>query len=76
MRHPNEAAVVYLADKLVAKDRFVSLESRFEDAFQRFENDPAARSAIERRQAAAMAVKALVEQRIGLSLPQLLSEGE
>lgn len=69
--HPGEAAVVYLADKLTEKDRFVSLESRFGRALRRYGSDPEARYAIERRQAAAMAVKAKVEQFTGQPLSRL-----
>lgn len=73
---PGEAAIVYLADKLTEADRFVSLESRFESALQRFGRDPAARSAIKRRQAAAMTLKTKVEQFTGRPLSQLHSEWE
>jgi len=68
---PGEAAIVYLADKLTEKDRLVSLESRFELALQRYGRDPEARYAIEKRQAAAMAVKAKVEQVTGQPLSRL-----
>jgi len=76
MHHPGEAAVVYLADKLVMTDRIVSLEQRFANALRRFGDDPEARSAIERRRDAAMGVKAYVEQRTGRALSQLLHWGE
>lgn len=72
MKDPKEAAVVYLADKLVAKGRFVSLESRFEAALKRYGSSREARSAIERRRAVALAVKQKIEETAGLSLEQIL----
>jgi len=71
---PKEAALVYLADKLVAGDRFVSLEARFDAAAARFGGDPAAREAVDRRRRAALAVRRKVEKRTGLTLEEILSE--
>ena len=71
---PGEAAVVYLADKLVAKGRFVTLESRFRAALARYGSDAEARAAVERRRSAAMAVNRQIEKTAGLSLDQILSE--
>jgi CTP:molybdopterin cytidylyltransferase MocA len=71
---PKEAAIVYLADKLVAGERFVALESRFDAALGRFGTDPAARAAVERRRSIAMAVKQKVEKRTGLALEEILLE--
>jgi putative nucleotidyltransferase with HDIG domain len=73
LRNPKEAAVVYLADKLVSKERFVALESRFDAALARFDKDARARSAVERRRAAAMAVQRYVEDKAGTSLERVLS---
>jgi CTP:molybdopterin cytidylyltransferase MocA/HD superfamily phosphohydrolase YqeK len=69
---PKEAAVVYLADKLVSGDRFVSLESRFDASLERFGSDPAARGAVKRRRNAAMAVKQKVEERTGRTLEEIV----
>jgi CTP:molybdopterin cytidylyltransferase MocA/HD superfamily phosphohydrolase YqeK len=71
---PKEAAVVYLADKLASGERFVSLESRFDAAMERFGSDPAARAAVERRRDAALAVRRRVEEKTGLTLTQILLE--
>ncbi len=76
MNDPKEAAVVYLADKLVAKGRFVSLEARFDAALARYGKDSEARSAIERRRAAALAVKRKIEEAAGLFLEQILWEAD
>lgn len=76
LKDPKEAAVVYLADKLVAKGRFVSLESRFAGALARYGSNSEARAAIERRRAAALAVKQKIEKKAGLSLAQILSEAD
>jgi HD superfamily phosphohydrolase YqeK len=74
VQNPQEAAVVYLADKLVGPDRFVPIESRFDVALRRFGRDPAARAAIARRRATALTVKTRVEQGAGMSLTQVLAE--
>lgn len=61
----DEAAVVHLADKLVAEDRRVTLAERFAAAEGRFRDDPAALAGARRRRAAAEAilheVEALIE---------------
>ena len=59
----NESAVVYLADKLMTGERPVTIEERFEAAFSRFADDPAALEAAERRLATAKAVALAVEAR-------------
>ncbi len=71
---PKEAAVVYLADKMVSGARFVSLQSRFQAAMERFGSGPAARAAVERRRNAALAVKQKVEERTGLTVEEVLLE--
>jgi CTP:molybdopterin cytidylyltransferase MocA len=71
---PKEAALVYLADKLVMEDRFVSLEARFDNAFKRFGSDAAARAAVERRRRTAFYVRRKVEERTGLTLEEILLE--
>ena len=71
---PGEAAVVYLADKLVSGDRFVCLASRFHASMKRFESDPVARAAVERRRDAALVVKRRVEEKTGMPLEEILLE--
>ena len=61
----DEAAVVHLADKLVAGESRVSLEARFVPALTRFANDPEAFAAASRRYAEAKAIEEAVEARIG-----------
>ena len=63
-----EAEIVYIADKLIANDRFVSLSSRFETALGRFGHDPLARDAIERRRKTAESVKKNLETLLDRSL--------
>jgi putative nucleotidyltransferase with HDIG domain len=65
----DESAIVYLADKLMTGERPVTIEERFEAAFRRFADDPAALEAAERRLSTAKAVSLAVETR-------LLSDGK
>lgn len=64
----NEAAVVYLADKLVSGDQLVTVEERFAKALRRFRDDPAARMGAERRKAVAEKIAAVIEARLGRQL--------
>jgi putative nucleotidyltransferase with HDIG domain len=61
----DEAAVVYLADKLVQGEARVSLEARFVPALTRFAGDPMAFAAASRRYAEAKAIEDAIEARIG-----------
>lgn len=69
----DEAAVVYLADKLVKYDRIVSLEERFQEAFARYSADTAALAAVRRRFFSAQGIARLVEQQVGASLEKLIA---
>ncbi len=69
----DESEIVYLADKLVANDRFVALEQRFRTAMERFGKDLEARRAIEHREKTALAVKRKLERLLGRSLESLLA---
>ncbi len=60
----DESAIVYLADKLMTGERPVTIEARFEAAFKRFADDPAALEAAERRLATAKAVTLAVETQL------------
>ena len=64
-RRLDEAAVVYLADKLVQGETAVSLDARFAPALLRFVNDPEAFAAANRRYAEANAILEAIEARIG-----------
>ena len=71
-----EAEIVYIADKLIANDRLVSLSSRFDTALGRFGHDPLAREAIERRRKTAESVKKKLEILAGRSLESFFSRCE
>lgn len=61
----DEAAVVYLADKLFLDEKCVSLEQRFAPAFKRFTDDPLALAGARQRLADAQAILHAVEALIG-----------
>jgi putative nucleotidyltransferase with HDIG domain len=65
----DEAAIVYLADKLVEGEARVSLEARFVPALTRFADEPHAFAAASRRYAEAKAVEDAIEARIGRIAP-------
>jgi putative nucleotidyltransferase with HDIG domain len=65
----DEFAIVYLADKLMTGERPVTIEERFEAAFSRFADDPAALEAAQMRLTTAKAVALAVET-------QLLPDGK
>lgn len=71
---PNEAAIVFLADKLVKEDRRVSLEERFGPAFERFRDEPAALRGATRRYRNALAVCDAIERCTGKRLADALAE--
>jgi len=68
----DEAAIVFLADKLTRGATAVSLEQRFERALERFRDHPDALAAARRRLASAEAVAAAVEARLGVPLAAAL----
>jgi len=69
----DEAALVFLADKLVREARLVSIEDRFAPALTRFADDPEALRAATRRLDAARRIAAAVETRLGVSLQDRLA---
>jgi hypothetical protein len=69
---PDEAAIVYCADKCVREDRMVSSRERFERSFERFRDDPCALEAARQRFEANEKVIAAVEQQLGRSVQQVL----
>jgi CTP:molybdopterin cytidylyltransferase MocA len=73
---PDAAAVVFVADKLVHKDRRVPLENRFQKAFERFAGQPEALAAARRKYVNARAALAAVEACAGMSHIQMLSACE
>ncbi len=68
---PDEAALVYLADKLVRGDRVVGLDERFRAALAAHGDDPDARAAIVRRFGDARAIAGAVEALSGIDLSRL-----
>lgn len=71
---PDEAAVVFTADKLVREDKRVPLESRFQPAFERFAEQPEALAAARRKYQSAGKVLAAIQARAGANLAQSLAE--
>jgi CTP:molybdopterin cytidylyltransferase MocA len=73
---PSEAAIVFLADKLVKEDRRVSLEERFQSAFERFFNQPEALRGATRKYATARAILSAIERLTDASAPDILNDRE
>jgi len=70
---PDDAAIVYLADKMVWQDQIVGLEARFQPAFERFSDNPEALRGARRRYASARVVADAIERLTGCPLSQLLA---
>ena len=73
---PDEAAIVFLADKLVSKDRRVPLEDRYRPSFERFRDQPEALQGATRRYETARAILAVVERKARASLSDILADCE
>lgn len=73
---PTEAAIVFLADKLVKEDRRVSLEERFRPAFERFFNQPEALHAAIRKYDAAHAILSAIDRLTDASTEDILADRE
>ena len=69
---PDEAAVVYLADKLVKGDCIVSLHERFSGAMDKYIGNTEAVSAIIERRLRAQKIEKSIEQLLGVSLTQVM----
>lgn len=63
----DEAAIVFLADKLVQEDRLVSLADRFRPALAKGSENPAMLAAITRRQRTAEAISSRITELLGIS---------
>ena len=70
----DEAAIVFLADKLVSKDRRVPLEERYRPSFERFRDQPEALQGATRRYETARAILAVVERKARASLSEILAD--
>lgn len=68
----DEAALIYLADKLVKNDGIVSLDERFACSREKFAVDAAAQAAIAGRQAQARRIAAEVERVLGINLAEVV----
>ena len=73
---PREAAIVFLADKLVQEDRRVSVEERFRRAFERFRDQPEALRGATRKYDTALAILGAVERLAGEPLTKILADCE
>ncbi len=72
----DEAALVYLADKLVEGDELVSFGKRFDKGRKRFADSPEILKAVRRRRDTARRIQKDVETILGESLEQLLHRFE
>ncbi len=72
---PDEAQVVYLADKLVQGTRVVGLDTRFAARFERYAGDEAALAAVRARKEEAVTVLRHVERALGGDIDEVLPEG-
>lgn len=70
---PNEAAIVFLADKLVRRDRRVSLEERYQPTFERFRDQPEALAGARRRYETACTILAVVERKARATIDTILA---
>jgi molybdenum cofactor cytidylyltransferase len=73
-RKLNEAAIVYLADKLVAGERVVGLAQRFHRSLDRFRENPIALAAALRRRTTAEAILHETEGCLGVELQHVIGE--
>jgi len=71
----DEAAVVYLADKLVKHHRIVSVSERYQYSLERYAADPAALLAVRQRFLNTQRIAKIVEQIVGTSLEAVISTG-
>ena len=72
---PDEAHLVYLADKLVQGTRVVGLEARFAARLERFAGDAAAREGVLARREEAQRVLRSVERALGAPVQEVLPAG-
>jgi putative nucleotidyltransferase with HDIG domain len=71
---PREAAIVFLADKLVRENRRVPLEERFRPAFERFRDQPEALRGATRKYDTARAILGAVERLAGELITNILAD--
>jgi len=71
---PNEAAIVFLADKLVRMDRRVSLEARYAPSFERFKDQPEALQGAQRRYETACEILRVIERKARAPMSTILAD--
>lgn len=71
---PKEAAIVFLADKLVREDRRVPLEARFQPAIERYRDQPEALCGAIRKYNTALAILGSVERLAGEPIANILAD--
>ena len=72
---PDEAQIVYLADKLVQGTQVVGLDARFAARFERYAGDTGALQGVRERKEEAQHVLRRVEQVLGAPIDEVLPEG-
>ncbi|MDR3763895.1 MAG: NTP transferase domain-containing protein [Acidobacteriota bacterium] len=72
----SEAAIVYLADKLIGGEKYIGLEQRFARTMERFRDNPAALEAASIRKKNAESIAHALEQCIGMRLHEFLLRDE
>lgn len=70
---PHEAAVVYLADKLVKNDRIVTINERFQDPMERYAANAEILAAVLQRRLTAQNIGEAIEQIAGVGLAEITS---
>ncbi|HWQ61751.1 MAG TPA: HD domain-containing protein, partial [Negativicutes bacterium] len=70
----DEAAIIYLADKLVKNDSIVSLDERFDCSREKFAADAAAQAAVTGRLVQAQRIAAEVEKALGIKLGEIVED--
>ena len=71
----NEAAIIYLADKMVDGSSIVSVEERFYNALRKYGEDSAIRETIRRRFENACEIKQTIETALNCRLEDILQTG-
>ncbi|MBI5890978.1 MAG: NTP transferase domain-containing protein [Nitrosomonadales bacterium] len=71
---PREAAIVFLADKLVREDRRIDLEEYYRHGLERFHNQPETLRGLTGQYDTALAILAAVERLAGESVTNILAD--
>ena len=70
----DEAAVVYLADKLLKTDKIVSLEERYRPGMERYHHNQEIRQSIKKKLDNAKTIKNQIEKKIGAKIHFLMKK--